>query len=114
MSTPDWSKFMAQVCLSVCGVTRLVARDGQFLAALATCLSTKSLTASVLRCPPVLVAKSGPSGSAPLSRAQACKSRAVFGSSGVQRSLRPFPVVKMFAPVPSNIGPNSGGELAHP
>ncbi len=106
---------MAQVCLSVCGLTRFSPSDGQDLTATDTCLARRSATASVLRRPPNLVGNSGAEAGPGLSASHARKTRTVPVVSGVRRSRLPFPAQWTLAPDNSSTSPRvQAGQLRDP
>ena len=91
---------MAQLCLSVCAVTCLDRSDGQARAAFATWTLMRRSIASRLSLRPVLAGNGGSPGAPRRSAIQARSTATVAGSSGVRRSLRPFPTVCTCAPAP--------------
>jgi hypothetical protein len=84
---------------STCGVTCLLASDGRSRAALATCLSSNSATARVVSAPPRRVGNSGSSGLPSRSRSHSRSTATVSPVSVAQRSLRPLPMTRQWAPV---------------
>ena len=105
VSTPARRRVIAAVCRSVCGETRLVLRDGHRSAAVVTCLASRSATASGLSGPPARFGNSGSVGSPRRSVSQSRTTRAVGRVSGVQRSFRPLPRQRRFAPGPRVTSP---------
>jgi hypothetical protein len=92
-------------------VTRLERRLAQVWAATATCLSTRSATASELRCPPRRVGNSGPSGFEPPSATQAESRATLCRVSGMTRSLRPLPSMRVWAGAEDDVTDPQPGEL---
>src|SRR2546422_6397353 len=91
VSTPPWSKAIAEVWRRTWSVTRFPRSDGQFRRATARCLANRYCAPSELRRPPralgnntSFVARCG-------SPSQACKTSTVRFARGVKRSLRPLP-----------------------
>src|SRR6266568_4871640 len=99
-STPACSRAIAAECLRVWGVTCLSRMGGRAAAAVATCRSTRSWTASEDSRRPVLVGNSGSPGTPGCSRSQVRITAATFAVSGVTRSLRPLPWQRTVGPVP--------------
>ncbi len=95
---------MAQVCRSTCGVTFVVASEGQAVAAVLACRATMTAIPSVLR--RLCCRRLGKTGSSRSARVSACQLLSVlvaWAVSGVMRSLRPLPLHRRWAPVPSSI-----------
>src|SRR6266511_1211597 len=91
MSTPAWRRFIAAVCLRVCGVIFLAVMDGQAGAARLAYLPVRRPTASVDIGVPLRVQNNGAVPGAWRSASHSERIPAVWLVSGVHRSLRPLP-----------------------
>src|SRR5680860_1340597 len=100
VSTPAWSRDMAQLCRRTCGWIFLPARDGHRCAAVAAWVLTLSAMASRLSRRPVRVGNSGSPAPPVRSLSQAARSVATGAVRGTARCLRPLPSQRTFAPVP--------------
>src|SRR6478672_517504 len=100
MSIPAVSNRIAAVCLSTCGVTVLVDRLGQDIAAVAVCNFRRAATAPRLIWVPVRVGNTNPSASLGRSVVNAVRTCTVCRSRGVVGFLRPLPWQSTCAPTP--------------
>ncbi len=92
---------MAELCRRPWVVIRLCWSDGQTLAAAVRCLATRYSTASALSRVPRAVGNNTCSSPRDGSRNHAFKTAIVDLARGVHRSLRPLPMTRRWAPVPS-------------
>src|SRR6516162_11589413 len=105
-STPAASNSIAALCRRTCGETRLPLRVGQRAAAPCAYLRTRYCTLSALRRPPRAFGKrTSVWGLGSLS--QDLRTAAVPVVSGVERSLRPLPRQRTWAPAPKVIADRS-------
>ena len=81
---------MAAVWRSTCGVTRFFISEEHFTRAAATCLFTRSWTASALSLPPERLGKGNLLDNGQGSFIHASNTRRVVLEMGVQRSFRPI------------------------
>lgn len=88
----------AQVCPSVWGETGFIAKDGQVMVAVLTCRAMSFVTPSRISFRPLMPGKSGSCLCGRCSFTQAFSWARAFLSSGVMRSLRPFPWHERYAP----------------
>jgi hypothetical protein len=91
MSTPTWRRFIAAVCLRVCGVIFLAVMDGQAGAAMLAYLPVRWATASLDIGLPLRVQNNGAVPGVWRSASHSVRIPAVGVVSGVHRSLRPLP-----------------------
>ena len=104
-STPVCRSPIAALCLNTCGLTRLVFSVRQLSDATVTYLRTIRSTASRLRRSPRLLTNSGSSSSAARSASQVRSACTLSFLRGVDRSLRPLPEHRTWAPGPRTTSP---------